>query len=58
MARLGKSIDYFSEDFKNLINSMLHSVPEKRATLETILKDPWFLKDEVSTLLEAKSLFE
>ncbi len=35
----------FSEDFKNLINSMLHSVPEKRASIETILKDPWFLND-------------
>jgi 5'-AMP-activated protein kinase, catalytic alpha subunit len=35
--RLGKNDDYFSDDFKNLINSMLHSDPNKRATLETIL---------------------
>jgi serine/threonine protein kinase len=34
---LGKNDDYFSDDFKNLINSMLHSDPNKRATLETIL---------------------
>ncbi len=37
-----KNDDYFSESFKNLINSMLHPHPVKRATLETIKKEPWF----------------
>lgn len=49
---------YFSIEFKNLINSMIHPDPERRATLDTILQDPWYLKTDVSTKDEARSLFD
>ena len=49
--------DYFSVEFKNLSNSMIHPDPQKRATLETILQDPWYLQSDISTQEDAKSLY-
>lgn len=49
-----KKRDFFSESFKNLINSMLHPDPDRRATIATILQDPWYLSEDVSTPEEAK----
>ncbi len=49
-----KKRDFFSESFKNLINSMLHPDPDRRATIATILQDPWYLSEDVSTPEKAK----
>jgi hypothetical protein len=45
-----RSEDYFSKDFKDLINSMIHPNPESRATLDWIKNESlWYKNESVST---------
>lgn len=39
----GKTDDFFSDEFKNLINFMLHPDPVKRPSIGEIKAHPWFL---------------
>lgn len=36
---------------------MLHPDPARRATCQTILQDPWYLNEDVSTPEDARNLF-
>jgi hypothetical protein len=52
---------YFSEEFKNLVNSMLHSDPETRREEFKKQKEDklsWYNNDKVSSIEEVKKLFE
>jgi serine/threonine protein kinase len=45
-----RSEDYFSKDFKDLINSMIHPNPESRPTLDWIKNESlWYKNESVST---------
>jgi len=42
LKNLGKGKSFFSEEFKDLINKMLASDPNKRITVEEIKKSKWY----------------
>jgi serine/threonine protein kinase len=44
--------DFFSEDFKNLMTSMLAYDPAQRPTMEDIRAHPWYTNSNVATLEE------
>lgn len=44
----GREPDFFTEDFKDLITSMLQAEPHKRLTLADIIGHPWMQGEHAS----------
>lgn len=44
--------EFFSEEFKNLITSMLALNPAQRLTIEEIKAHPWYTNEETATIEE------
>lgn len=50
--------DFFSEDFKNMITTMLSLNPTQRPSVEEIRAHPWFSNSDCATLEEVQAEFQ
>jgi serine/threonine protein kinase len=48
---------FFSDDFKNLITSLLLFDPSQRASMTDVKAHPWFNNPDVATLAEIQGEF-